>query len=228
MVVEMRVVVAKDLMKANDQIARTIRAQFDRSGVYAVNLLGSPGSGKTTTVEALLPTLMEKMKVGVIEGDLATARDAERIEAAGAPAVQINTNGACHLNANMVGAALESIALDALNLLFIENVGNLVCTAGFALGEHLRVVVLSVTEGDDKVEKYPPIFQSADAVFLNKIDLLAHTDFDAARVENDLRRISPAAGVFPISARTGEGIDRCAAWLVEKRIQWLANHTSKG
>lgn len=214
---------AQDLLKANDQIARSIRARFDQSGVYAVNLLGSPGSGKTTVVESLIRQLSDKPRVGVIEGDLATVRDAERIEAAGAPAVQINTNGACHLDANMVGAALESFPLDKIDLAIIENVGNLVCTAGYALGEHLRIVVLSVTEGDDKVEKYPPIFRSADAVFLNKIDLLAHTDFAVPKVEQDLRRISPAAEIFQVSARTGEGIDQCAIWLAQKQEQWLAN-----
>jgi len=220
-----RIVVAQDLLKANDQIARTIRMQFDRSGVYAVNLLGSPGSGKTTIVEALIPKLRGKLRVGVIEGDLATARDAERIEAAGAPAVQINTNGACHLDANMVGAALESFPLDDIDIVLIENVGNLVCTAGYALGEHLRVVVLSVTEGDDKVEKYPPIFRSAGAVFLNKTDLLAHTDFAVAKIEHDLRRISPEVDIFQLSARTGAGIEHCAAWLTHKQKQWLAKRT---
>jgi hydrogenase nickel incorporation protein HypB len=217
----MELVLAQKVLKANDQLAQNNRARLDAGGTYAVNLLGSPGAGKTTLLEAALPLLQARLKVAVIEGDLATSRDAERIEKAGAPAVQINTGGGCHLDAGMVASALDSLDA-ALDLLFVENVGNLVCTAGFDLGERLRVVVLSVAEGDDKVEKYPPMFTGIDAVALNKIDLLPHVDFDVEKTRANLRRLSPDARVFELSARTGAGIAEFADFLVERRAAWLA------
>jgi hydrogenase nickel incorporation protein HypB len=165
------------------------------------------------------------MRVAVIEGDLATARDAERIEVLGVPSVQINTEGACHLDATMVAAAMDALDLDALDMVFMENVGNLVCTAGFLLGERLRVVVLSITEGDDKVEKYPPMFRHADAVLLNKADLLPYTDFDVEKAEAHIKRLAPNADVLQVSARTGDGVPACADWIVGRREAWTTQKT---
>ncbi|MCX7049548.1 MAG: hydrogenase nickel incorporation protein HypB [Candidatus Sumerlaeota bacterium] len=210
----MEIVLAKKILKANDQMAQAIRARLESAQILCVNLLGSPGAGKTALLEALTPRLKTAARFTVIEGDLATCNDAERIERAGAPAVQINTEGGCHLDANMVTIALDTLDLKTMDLLFIENVGNLVCTAGFDLGETLRAVVLSVTEGDDKVVKYPPMFQSADAVIINKMDLLPFTDFSLDRLKENMRNIKPEALLFYTSARTGEGIEKLAEWLL--------------
>jgi hydrogenase nickel incorporation protein HypB len=215
----MEIVMAKSLLNANTQIAEGNRSLFDGAGVYVVNLLGSPGAGKTTLLEAMLPGIKERLRPAVIEGDLNTSRDADRIAGIGVPSVQINTGGGCHLDANMVMATLPSIELGEIELLFIENVGNLVCTASFALGEHLRVVVLSVTEGDDKVEKYLSMFRKADAVVLNKADLLPYIDFDVERVRSDLERLGSQAPIFRLSARTGEGLDLFVEWLLGRRAK---------
>jgi hydrogenase nickel incorporation protein HypB len=212
----MEIVVAKDLLKANDQIAAGNRARFDAAGTYCVNLLGSPGSGKTTLLESLAAHLPADLRAGAVEGDLDTSHDAERIQALGWPAVQINTGGGCHLDANMVAACLGNLDLAALDLVFVDNVGNLVCTASFQLGEHLRIVVLSVTEGDEKVVKYPPMFQKADAVVVNKMDLHPHVDFDLERVARDVARVNPRAEIHHVSARTGDGVPELAAWLVAR------------
>jgi len=213
----MELVVAKKILKANDQIAEGNRSKFDDAGVFVVNILGSPGSGKTALLEALFPLYRGRLNMAVIEGDLASTHDAERIEKAGVAAVQINTDGGCHLDANMIAAAAGSFDLRALDVLFIENVGNLVCTAGFDLGERLRVVVLSVPEGDDKVIKYPPIFQGAGAVVISKSDLLEHSDFDTARLRANLLRLNPSARVFELSAKKGAGVEAFADWLIEQR-----------
>ena len=173
----MKIVAAKSILKANDQLAAENRARFDAAGVFCVNVVGSPGCGKTTLLEAVLASLPPHIAPAVIEGDIAGSIDAQRIEALGLPVVQINTDGACHLDANMIASAADGLDLEQLNLLMIENVGNLVCTAGFDLGERLRIVILSVSEGDDKAVKYPAIFQSADALAVTKIDLLPHSDF---------------------------------------------------
>lgn len=209
----MKIVVAKKIVAANDEIAASNRARLRAAGVFTVNFLGSPGAGKTTLLEALAAAYDG---LAVVEGDLATTRDAQRIEALGVPVVQVNTGGGCHLDANMVASALAALELDSVKLLFVENVGNLVCTAGFDLGEDLRVVVLSVTEGDDKVAKYPPIFQRADAVVVNKIDLLPHTDFSLDRALADLKRLAPQAEVFRVAAKNGEGVATVAAWLGQR------------
>jgi hydrogenase nickel incorporation protein HypB len=213
----MEIVVAKKILKASEQIAVGNRAFLDRAGVCAVNILGSPGCGKTTLLEALIASLDGKARLAVIEGDLASTHDAQRIEAAGVPAVQINTDGGCHLDANMIASALGSLDVDTIDLLFIENVGNLVCTAGFDLGERVRVAVLSVAEGDDKVIKYPPIFQSADAVIISKIDMMPYTDFDVERFDGNLRRLKADSLIFQVSARTGQGIPEFVNWLLSKR-----------
>ena len=212
----MRIVAAQKILKANDQLAEKNRAALDAAGVYCVNLVGSPGCGKTTLLEALFGQLDGRFAPAVIEGDIAGSIDAERIDALGVPVVQINTDGACHLDANMVAAAAADIDLAAIDLLMIENVGNLVCTAGFDLGEHLRLVVLSVPEGDDKLAKYPAIFQGSQALVITKTDLLPHVPFDVDRVIADMKRLAPDAECFQVAALAGEGIQELSDWLAAR------------
>jgi hydrogenase nickel incorporation protein HypB len=208
-----KIVAAQSILKANDQLAEENRARLRAAGVFGINLLGSPGAGKTTLLEALLAELRGRAAAAVIEGDIAGTIDAERIEAQGVPVVQINTGGACHLDAGMIAAAVRQFDLTAIDMLLIENVGNLVCTAAFDLGETLRIVVLSVSEGDDKAVKYPAIFQSAHALFITKIDLLPYTNFNLQRITADVRRLAPAAAIFQVSALKGDGIAAAADWL---------------
>ena len=212
----MKIVAAKKILKANDQLAAENRAAFGAAGVFGLNLVGSPGAGKTTLLEALFAQFGGRLRPAVIEGDIAGSIDAERMEKIGVPVVQINTDGACHLDAHMVAAAGKELDLEAVDLLAIENVGNLVCTAGFDLGEHLRVVVLSTSEGDDKAVKYPAIFQGSAALVITKIDLLPHLNFNVERITADMKRLAPAAAVFQVSAIRGDGIPEVADWLVEK------------
>lgn len=212
----MKIVAAKKILKANDQLAEENRRRLNAAGVFGVNIVGSPGCGKTTFLENLFSQLGKGIAPAVIEGDIASSIDAERIDALGVPVVQINTDGACHLDAMMVQAAADNFDLQAVDVLMIENVGNLVCTAGFDLGEHLRIVLLSVPEGDDKIAKYPAIFRGSHALAITKIDLLPHFDFEVARVRSDMKALAPEAGVFEISARTGTGMPEIAAWLKER------------
>lgn len=212
----MKIVAAKKLLKANDQLAEENRSRFGRAGVFVINVVGSPGCGKTTLLEALFAKLATRLAPAVIEGDLASSIDAERIERLGIPVVQINTEGACHLDATMVAAAAEGFDLDKLDLLVIENVGNLVCPAGFDLGEQLRIVILSVSEGDDKIAKYPTIFQKSHALLITKTDLLKYSDFDVERAVADMKHLAPEAKIFEVSAQAGYGMDELADWLVAK------------
>ena len=209
----MKVVVKADILGRNDAAAAENAAFFARRGIYALNLLGSPGAGKTSLLEQTLAELGTDLRMAVIEGDLFTSKDAARIEACGAPVVQINTSGGCHLDAAMVAAALEKIDLTALDLIVIENVGNLVCPAEFALGEDAKAVVLSITEGDDKPLKYPLIFKESAAALLNKVDILPYTNFDMASACADIRALHPGIAVLPVSCRTGEGLSAWYAWL---------------
>ena len=212
----MKIVAAKSLLKANDQLAAENRAKLEAAGVFGLNVVGSPGSGKTTLLEALFRQLKDRVRPAVIEGDIAGSIDAERIAQLGVPVIQINTEGACHLDANMVAAALDGVDCQPIDLLVIENVGNLVCTAGYDLGEHLRVVVLSTSEGDDKAVKYPAIFQGSDALFITKMDLLPYSNFEPERIAADMKRLAPKAEIFQVAALHGEGISAAADWLAEK------------
>lgn len=213
----MDIIVAKDILKANDQLARANQARLGAAGVMAVNIMGSPGCGKTTLLERLAQDLRDTLRFGVIEGDLATAQDAERLEHVGIRTAQINTGGGCHLDANMVASALDSLDLNAFDLLFIENVGNLVCPSSYRLGERRRMVLLSIPEGDDKVAKYPPMFTGVDVVVLTKTDLLPHVDFDTARIERELRVLSPGARIIHVCAKSGDGMAELVDWLRKQR-----------
>lgn len=212
------VTVLRDLLSENDHLARHNRAHFHEHGVLAINLMSSPGSGKTSLIEATIKHLQGKLGIAVIEGDLETENDAMRIRAHGVVAIQITTGSACHLDAHMVHHALHRLDLTDIDILFIENVGNLVCPASFDLGQHHNVVLLSVTEGDDKPAKYPVMFRGADLVVLTKTDLLPHLDgFDPRQAENNLRALANTAPVFPLSTRSRDGKgDGMAAW-----IGWL-------
>ncbi len=211
----MKIVAAKKILKANDQLAAENREKFDSAGVYCINLVGSPGAGKTTLLEAVFARLKGRLRPAVIEGDIAGSIDAERMERIGVPVVQINTEGACHLDAMMVASAVKELTLEGIDLLAIENVGNLVCPAGYDLGEHLRVVVLSTSEGDDKAHKYPAIFQGSQAMLITKADLIRYTDFEAERIAADYKRLVPEGVVFQVSAIAGHGVAEAAEWLAE-------------
>ena len=208
------ITVARDLLATNKQAAAAIRGELRRRGILGVNLLSSPGSGKTTLLEALAGRFRGRYRMAVIEGDIETERDAERIRAKGVPAWQITTGGACHLEARMIGKVLGDVPAD-LDFLFIENVGNLVCPASYDLGESLRFVLLSAPEGDDKPAKYPQAFLSADALVLTKADLVPYVPFDPAKAAAEALAIKPGLAVFNVSALRGDGLDELAAYLVE-------------
>jgi len=210
--------VLQGLLSANNREAAHNRAHFDQHGVLAINLMSSPGSGKTALLEATIQVLKTEMQIAVIEGDLETENDAQRIRAQGVPAHQITTGSACHLDAHMVHDALHHLTLDGLDLLFIENVGNLVCPASFDLGQHRNITLLSVTEGDDKPAKYPVMFRAADLVLLTKTDLLpVLDDFDPVRAEASLRQVASRAPLFALSARKRLGFDAWLDWLRAER-----------
>jgi hydrogenase nickel incorporation protein HypB len=204
------------ILDKNDRAAERNRGFFQAKGLLVLNVVSSPGSGKTTLVQKTAEALKGRLRVGVIVGDLATDNDAARLRSAGVPVVQITTGTVCHLEADMVARAMNQLPPDALDVLVIENVGNLVCPATYDLGEHLRVVLLSVTEGEDKPLKYPPMFHSAHVAILNKLDLATACGFDREAALANLRRVSHHADVFELSARTGQGLDAWCDYLVGK------------
>ncbi|MBK7591023.1 MAG: hydrogenase nickel incorporation protein HypB [Betaproteobacteria bacterium] len=205
--------IERDILAKNDAFARENRALFADRGVFALNLVSSPGSGKTTLLVRTIEALRGRLATAVIEGDQQTSRDADRVRATGAPAIQINTGKGCHLDAHMVGQALRQLPLADGSLLLIENVGNLVCPAAFDLGEAHKVVILSVTEGEDKPIKYPDLFHAADLLLVNKVDLLPHLDFDVEAAVAFAHRVRPGLEVIRVSATTGEGFEAWLAWL---------------
>jgi hydrogenase nickel incorporation protein HypB len=212
----MKIPIQKKILDANDQIAEQNRDAFKSAGLFVVNLMASPGAGKTSVILASAENLPENIKPGVIEGDLASSIDADNIAAHGIPVIQINTGGGCHLDAPMVRDALPSLPLDEIDILIIENVGNLVCPANFDLGANLAVVVASVPEGHDKPYKYPGMFAKADAVLLNKSDLIDVFEFDLDYFRRGLEMLNPDVPFFLVSCRTGDGIEEWLAWLVEQ------------
>jgi hydrogenase nickel incorporation protein HypB len=212
-----KVRMAAPVLQQNDEVAKENRGIFRDKGLFVLNLMSSPGSGKTSILEQTIEKLAGRLKLGVIEGDIYTTRDAERIEKFGIPVVQINTAGSCHLDARMVKPALEDFDLGSLDILIVENVGNLVCPAEFDLGEDARAAVLSITEGNDKPVKYPLVFRESEVVLINKIDLLPYTDCDIDLLEGDLKKINPELELFRVSARLDQGFDTWIDWL-EKQV----------
>ncbi len=210
------VTVERQILRKNDDIAAENREIFRRHNLFVFNLLSSPGSGKTSILEKTIEKMVPKYRLAVVEGDVQTDLDAQRISRFDVPVVQIVTKGGCHLEANLIQNALKNLELDQLDLLVIENVGNLVCPSNYDLGEALKVVVVSTTEGDDKPLKYPKMFRVSEVMIVNKIDLLPYVDFSLENVRKNALQINPNLQIFETSCRTGEGIEQWAAWLAEK------------
>ena len=224
-----RVTIAQNILAPNESIAEEIRQTLATRQMRALNIMSSPGAGKTTLLERTIERLRGRLIMGVIEGDIETSVDAERVEAAGAATVQINTRGACHLEAHMIRDALAEIDLTHLDLLVIENIGNLVCPAAWQLGEDLRVVVMSVAEGDDKPAKYPQMFAVSQVLILNKLDLLPYVDYDLAKVKRQVLAINPQLRIFEMSCRTGSGLDAWCEWLLKfAQFQYPQTDRRKG
>ena len=208
-----RIQVVEQILGANDRLAEENRKRLDSSGVFALNLMASPGAGKTSIIEHTIKQLGTQMELAVIDGDVATSIDAERAASAGATAVQINTGGECHLDAVMVHGALDELELDSFDLLIIENVGNLICPMSFQLGTHRNVLIASVPEGDDKPYKYPGIYRGVDALVINKIDLLPYVPFDMDYFRKGVEILNPGLVTFPLSCSTGEGLEDWIKWV---------------
>ena len=209
----MKVKVVSHILEANDRIAAENKKLFKESGVYVINLMSAPGAGKTSLIEKTVLELSGKLKIGVIEGDIAGSDDARRIANLHIPVVQINTGGACHLDANMISEVLDDLPLNNLDLLIIENVGNLVCPAEFKVGENIKVMLLSIAEGDDKPLKYPLMFQESSALILNKMDLLPYTNASIDKIRKNSLSLNPKLKIFEVSCRTGEGMGKWVKWL---------------
>ena len=213
-----RVTVVEKILSANDRLADQNRARLDSAGVLGLNIMASPGAGKTSTILRTINGLAaSNIRIGVVEGDTAPVTiDADKIIAAGMPAVQINTGGECHLDAVMLGGALPQLPLDEIQVLIVENVGNLICPASFSLGTHLNVLIASVAEGDDKPYKYPNIYRGIDALIINKIDLIPYVEFNMDYFRRGVEMLNPGVITFPISCRTGEGVEEWVTWLTGK------------
>lgn len=210
----MKIKVTTKILDANERIAEENKKMFKDSGVYVINLMSSPGAGKTSLLEKTIIALKDKIKVGVIEGDITGTNDAERIDRLGVPVVQINTEGACHLDANMIADAAKDLPLKEIDLLFIENVGNLVCPAEFKVGEDIKVMILSLTEGDDKPLKYPLMFQESSVLIINKVDLKDLLDVSIDKIKKDAQFLNPKIKIFEVSCKTGQGIEEWTNWLL--------------
>jgi hydrogenase nickel incorporation protein HypB len=211
-----RISVVEKILNANDQLAAQNKARLEAAGVFALNLMASPGAGKTSVIENTIRRLAGKLRLGVIEGDLATSIDAERAEAAGALAIQINTGGDCHLDAVMLQEAFVQLPLEEIDLVIVENVGNLICPAHFQLGTHRSILIASVPEGDDKPYKYPGMYRGVDALVINKVDLLPYVSFDMEYFRRGVEILNPGLRTFSLSCRTGEGLDDWIAWVIEE------------
>jgi hydrogenase nickel incorporation protein HypB len=204
--------VVEQILSANDQLAATVRTRLDEAGVYAINLMASPGAGKTSLILRTVEALKDEMRIAAVDGDVAEV-DVERIATTGVPVTLINTGGSCHLDANMMLTALPDVPLDGIDLLLVENVGNLICPASFALGTHANVVIASVPEGDDKPYKYPAMFRGAGVLLLNKMDVLAYEEFDVDYFRQGVETLNPGLAFFPVSCKTGEGLEAWFDWL---------------
>jgi hydrogenase nickel incorporation protein HypB len=211
-----RVPVAEQILSANDRIAQRNHSLLHQKNIYGINIMASPGAGKTSVLLKTLETLKGRLKIGVIEGDPAGSIDTDRALAAGMPAVQVNTGGECHMDAVMMEDALSQLPLDDLDLLVVENVGNLICPANFRLGTHLNLVIASIPEGDDKPYKYPGMYMGMQALIINKIDLLPYVPFDMEYFQQGVEVLNPGIATFPLSCQTGEGLDTWTDWLVEQ------------
>jgi hydrogenase nickel incorporation protein HypB len=211
----MKISVVKNILEANDRIAEQNRALFDEKGLTVINLMSSPGAGKTSLLEKTIDGVKGALRIGVIEGDVQSSRDAERIARSGIPVVQINTGGACHLDGNMIRETFGSFNFDDLDLLVVENVGNLVCPAEFRIGEDFKAMILSVTEGDDKPCKYPLMFHESKVLFINKIDLLPYVDCSIQSIKEEALKVNPSLIFFEISCKTEQGLDAWYSWLKE-------------
>jgi hydrogenase nickel incorporation protein HypB len=217
----MKISVVKNILEANERIARENRAIFDEKNLLVFNLMSSPGAGKTSLLENTIDAIKEDLRIGVIEGDIQSSQDAERIASKGIPVVQINTGGACHLDGNMIRDTFNGFDFDSLDLLVVENVGNLVCPAEFKVGEDFKAMILSVTEGEDKPTKYPLMFRESKVLLINKIDLLPYVDCSVEKIRSEALKVNPHLTLFEISCKTGEGLDDWYNWLkqeVERRI----------
>jgi hydrogenase nickel incorporation protein HypB len=210
--------VVEKILSANDLIALENRRLLDEHGVLAVNVMASPGAGKTSLILSSIEALQDKLRVGVVEGDVAGRVDADKVAETGTPVVQINTGGGCHLDAPQVRSALQQLPLGEIDLLFIENVGNLICPTGFALGEHINMMIAHVPEGHDKPLKYPGMFTVVDALVLNKVDLMPYLDFDSEAFRAAVRALNADAPLFEVSCKTGEGIEAWVRWLSQQCI----------
>ncbi len=212
----MEIDLSKPILDRNERLAADNKDRFDENGVFVLDLMASPGAGKTSTILATIAALRDRYSIAVIEGDIASKVDAEKVKAHGIPAVQINTGGACHLESDMIKRAIDALDLADLDLIIIENVGNLVCPTDFNLGEDAKVMILSVPEGHDKPYKYPGIFQISEAVILNKVDTMPVFDFDEEEFTSVVRSLNPTSPIFRVAATKGEGVDEWASWLAER------------
>ena len=208
--------VVEKILSANDRLAQENRTRIDSAGVFSINIMASPGAGKTLLIEQTIRALQSKLRIGMINGDIATSLDADRAAAAGAQAVQINTGGECHLDAIMLQEALLRMDLSTIDLLIVENVGNLICPASFMLGTHKNVLIASIPEGDDKPYKYPGMYRGTDAVVINKIDLLPYVSFHMDYFQKGIEVLNPGVVQFQLSCRTGEGLDAWRDWLISQ------------
>lgn len=211
-----RVPVVEKILSANDRMAARNRETLNQAGLYSINIMASPGAGKTSLILKTLESLNGRLRFGVVEGDLASSIDADKAAAAGLPAVQINTGGECHLDAVMLADALTSLPLNDLDLVLVENVGNLVCPVNFQIGTHLNVLIASIPEGDDKPYKYPGMYRDVQVLVINKIDLLPYVPFDMDYFKHGVKVLNPGVVTFPVSCRTGEGMGEWADWLVKQ------------
>jgi hydrogenase nickel incorporation protein HypB len=209
----MKVSVVRNILEANERIAEQNKALFGENRIFVINLMSSPGAGKTSLLEKTIDALKSEMRIGVIEGDIQSTRDAERIASKGVPAVQINTGGACHLDGNMIRETFSEFDFKNMDLLVVENVGNLVCPAEFKIGEDFKTMILSVAEGDDKPSKYPLMFHESKVLLINKIDLIPYVDCDIEKIREDSLKINPDLSIFEISCKTGEGLEGWYNWL---------------